>query len=245
MTFLRSLARQYPGSQLARVVARHLAEAGAETALQPAPADTDPTPRSGERWAEVYGQSIGPCGARTRSGAPCRQPGVGCGGRCKFHGGASTGPRTAAGRARAALNGHAARRSQETMMLQTDLAQVAEATEAPVAALTAQAAAPDHEPVAPLASPAPRRPILEGLLDAHLSGQSRWPLAGRILAAIEGGPRPLTRAEVLAEVPEPGVDRVVGMLLARGVLNERAAGRRVVLDARASVRQDGAQAPRT
>lgn len=114
-------------------------------------------------------------------------------------------------------------------MLQTDLAQVAEATEAPVAALTAQAAAPDHEPVAPLASPVPRRPILEGLLDAHLTGEHRWPLAGRILAAVEGGPRPLTRAEVLAAVPEPGVDRVVGLLLARGALAERVAGRRPVL----------------
>lgn len=130
-------------------------------------------------------------------------------------------------------------------MLQTGLAQVTEASEAPDTAPTTQASTPDPEPVAPLASPAPRRPILEALLDAHLTGEHRWPLAGRILAAIEGGPRPLTRAAVLAEVPEPGVDRVVGMLLARGVLNERAAGRRVVLDARASVRQGGAQAPRT
>jgi hypothetical protein len=32
------------------------------------------------------------CGARARStGAPCRQPGIGAGGRCRWHGGASTG----------------------------------------------------------------------------------------------------------------------------------------------------------
>lgn len=227
MTFLRSLARQYPGSRLARVVARHLAEAAAAAAPQPAPADADPTPRSGERWAEVYGRAIGPCGARTRSGALCRQPGVGCGGRCKYHGGASTGPRTAAGRARAALNGHANRK--EKTMLQADMAQVATESTAPDTALSAKASLPNREPVAPLASPAPRRPILEALLDAHLTGERRWPLAGRILAAIERGPRPLTRAEVLAAVPEPGVDRVVGLLLARGVMVERQAGKKAVL----------------
>jgi len=38
------------------------------------------------------------CGARTRSGRPCRAPGVGKGGRCRMHGGLSTGPRTEAGR---------------------------------------------------------------------------------------------------------------------------------------------------
>ena len=43
-----------------------------------------------------------PCGARTRKGQPCRllsEPGRK---RCKFHGGMSTGPRTAEGRARIA-----------------------------------------------------------------------------------------------------------------------------------------------
>ncbi len=29
------------------------------------------------------------CGAKTRSGKPCKKPGVGAGGRCKFHGGES------------------------------------------------------------------------------------------------------------------------------------------------------------
>ncbi len=36
------------------------------------------------------------CGAGTRAGAPCRQPAM-PNGRCRFHGGKSTGPRTAAG----------------------------------------------------------------------------------------------------------------------------------------------------
>jgi len=44
------------------------------------------------------------CGAKTRVGGCCRQPAMasprGCGGRCRLHGGKSTGPRTAAGLAR-------------------------------------------------------------------------------------------------------------------------------------------------
>lgn len=42
------------------------------------------------------------CGARTRKGTPCRSMAIPGKTRCKFHGGASTGPRTAEGRARIA-----------------------------------------------------------------------------------------------------------------------------------------------
>ncbi len=38
------------------------------------------------------------CGAHTRAGCPCRQPAM-PNGRCRLHGGRSTGPRTDAGRA--------------------------------------------------------------------------------------------------------------------------------------------------
>jgi hypothetical protein len=41
------------------------------------------------------------CGARSRSGCPCRAPAM-VNGRCRMHGGASTGARTEAGRARIA-----------------------------------------------------------------------------------------------------------------------------------------------
>ena len=42
-----------------------------------------------------------PCGAFARStGKPCQAPGNGRGGRCKLHGGMSTGPRTEQGRQR-------------------------------------------------------------------------------------------------------------------------------------------------
>ena len=49
---------------------------------------------------------IGPCGAKTRAGTPCKQKAVYANGRCKFHGGLSTGPRTPEGKRRSALNGH-------------------------------------------------------------------------------------------------------------------------------------------
>ena len=46
------------------------------------------------------------CGARTRKGTPCRQLSLYVNnGRCKFHGGMSTGPRTKRGKKRSARNG--------------------------------------------------------------------------------------------------------------------------------------------
>lgn len=44
------------------------------------------------------------CGARTRMGQPCKRTDLMRNGRCKFHGGMSSGPKTAAGRKRAAAN---------------------------------------------------------------------------------------------------------------------------------------------
>ena len=43
------------------------------------------------------------CNARTKSGKPCRAMKL-KGGRCKWHGGLSTGPRTPEGKARCAIN---------------------------------------------------------------------------------------------------------------------------------------------
>lgn len=45
------------------------------------------------------------CGAKTRAGTPCKQTSIYENGRCKLHGGLSTGPTSDAGRARAAMNG--------------------------------------------------------------------------------------------------------------------------------------------
>ena len=46
------------------------------------------------------------CGAKTRAGTPCKQLGLYLSGRCKLHGGQSTGPRSEEGKAKTALNGH-------------------------------------------------------------------------------------------------------------------------------------------
>ncbi len=44
------------------------------------------------------------CGARTRAGQPCRRADIYDSGRCKFHGGLSTGPKTAYGKKRSSMN---------------------------------------------------------------------------------------------------------------------------------------------
>jgi hypothetical protein len=44
------------------------------------------------------------CGAKTRAGTPCKQKGIYRNGRCKLHGGLSTGPRTKRGKRRSSLN---------------------------------------------------------------------------------------------------------------------------------------------
>jgi len=44
------------------------------------------------------------CGAKTRKGTPCKNTRLFINGRCKNHGGLSTGPKTAAGKVRAMRN---------------------------------------------------------------------------------------------------------------------------------------------
>lgn len=44
------------------------------------------------------------CGAKTRTGTPCKLTSIYSNGRCKFHGGLSTGPKTKAGKKRVAQN---------------------------------------------------------------------------------------------------------------------------------------------
>ncbi|MEY2149777.1 MAG: hypothetical protein EPN67_02805 [Pusillimonas sp.] len=53
--------------------------------------------------ADYAGDDPRLCNARTKSGRPCRALKLG-GGRCKWHGGLSTGPRTPEGKARCADN---------------------------------------------------------------------------------------------------------------------------------------------
>ena len=44
------------------------------------------------------------CGAKTRAGSPCKMKAIYMNGRCKLHGGLSTGPITKAGKRRVTLN---------------------------------------------------------------------------------------------------------------------------------------------
>ena len=44
-------------------------------------------------------------GAKTRAGTPCKLRSIYDNGRCKFHGGLSTGPKTPEGKKRSAMNG--------------------------------------------------------------------------------------------------------------------------------------------
>ncbi len=44
------------------------------------------------------------CGAKTRLGTPCKRQDLLKGGRCRLHGGLSTGPKTLEGKRRSALN---------------------------------------------------------------------------------------------------------------------------------------------
>ncbi|MES1999320.1 MAG: HGGxSTG domain-containing protein [Pseudomonadota bacterium] len=55
------------------------------------------------KWYEVKPSGISKriCGARKKDGSPCRSKSLHRGGKCKFHGGLSTGAKTPEGRARA------------------------------------------------------------------------------------------------------------------------------------------------
>ncbi|OWQ95359.1 HGGxSTG domain-containing protein [Sphingopyxis witflariensis] len=70
------------------------------------------------------------CGARTRTGTPCKRRDLYRSGRCKLHGGPSTGPRTAKGKRRSARNGNRAIRGEPHVRVQKadDLGKTGDAT---------------------------------------------------------------------------------------------------------------------
>ena len=53
------------------------------------------------------------CGAKTRAGTPCKMTSIYDNGRCKLHGGLSTGPKTPEGKAATARNGREPKRSRK------------------------------------------------------------------------------------------------------------------------------------
>ena len=62
----------------------------------------DPIPEGNPFPDEFRGMT---CSAKTRAGTPCKRIDLEANGRCKLHGGISTGPRTTEGKKRSALNG--------------------------------------------------------------------------------------------------------------------------------------------
>lgn len=60
------------------------------------------------------------CGARTRAGTPCQSRVLYRSGRCKNHGGLSTGPKSAEGKARVARNGTMPKRRKAKSMAATE-----------------------------------------------------------------------------------------------------------------------------
>lgn len=58
------------------------------------------------------------CGAKTRKGTPCKVKNIYANGRCKLHGGLSTGPKTLEGKRRSADNGCNPKRSKPHETLQ-------------------------------------------------------------------------------------------------------------------------------
>ena len=79
------------------------------------------------------------CGAKTRNGTPCQRPANKKNGRCRLHGGASSGPRTESGRARiAAAQFKHGNRSKAAIAAQRAKAARGRAIRAELAALEAE-----------------------------------------------------------------------------------------------------------
>ncbi len=57
------------------------------------------------------------CGAKTRTGTRCKLTSIFLNGRCKLHGGLSTGPTTKRGKARSARNGRVPKASGKTHVM--------------------------------------------------------------------------------------------------------------------------------
>ena len=73
-----------------------------DTPPDPPPPEFPPEPEYPPFPEECRGMT---CGARTRAGTPCKRRDLQINGRCKLHGGRSTGPRTPEGKRNSALNG--------------------------------------------------------------------------------------------------------------------------------------------
>lgn len=156
------------------------------------------------------------CGAHTRAGGCCRQPAM-RNGRCRLHGGLSTGPRTAAGRARCA----AARRthgfySAEIVALRRAGAAYCRRMDALFAALRARRTAGHGVLPSDVRSQKPevRKPQADApratsCRDALLTSGFRLPASGStaghgVLPSISAGTPPRARP-IRRPTPRPGL----------------------------------------
>lgn len=71
------------------------------------------------------------CGAKTRVGTPCKQKAIYRNGRCKFHGGLATGPKTEAGRAQSRINGLRGGRPRKEATIETGVLSTQELPKVP------------------------------------------------------------------------------------------------------------------
>lgn len=146
------------------------------------------------------------CGARTRAGTPCKRRDLYDSRRCRLHGGLSTGPRTAAGKAISSQNARG----------RTELE------------VTATAGGQDAPACVTPSSPTPQPHFFELMMDRYLAGSVRWPRLERLLAVVDDSQR-MTRAEVANAAGVVGAERLLDILLARGILVERPRGQRLVV----------------
>ena len=68
-----------------------------------------PPPKSEPMPKDLIGLQ---CGAKTRAGTPCKLSAIYENGRCKWHGGCSTGAKTVEGKKRSAMNGFCAKKKR-------------------------------------------------------------------------------------------------------------------------------------
>lgn len=87
------------------LIAREALRAGAEFVVY----------EHGGHWYELTRRIRRVCGALKKTGERCRSKDLHRGGKCKFHGGLSTGPRTPEGKARSIAAMHAGRWKRVTL----------------------------------------------------------------------------------------------------------------------------------
>ena len=82
--------------------------------------DKEKNDQAREIWKTLYAENPLPdicrdmvCGAKTRAGSPCHRRDLYANGRCRLHGGPSTGPKTKKGKKRSSQNLPSQRKIQE------------------------------------------------------------------------------------------------------------------------------------